>query len=278
MASRGVPPPSHLSCRVARRTARIFIRAPLVDTARARPSSARARSRKAITYISARSCSRSRSRSRSLHRRSYRAPAVIFIDEIDSLLSQRSSSENEASRRIKTEFLVQLDGIGGGGGGSAAAAPGEEEVPKGSVLVIGATNRPQVSFKLFYVPLTFHANPAHNLTRSLVTYYVTRTPKELDEAARRRFQKRLCVRSFVRSLVAWRRSLLSRSSRSDPARPTPTTAPPFLPPAPQVHSAARQRSTAPSGRAAAGKKCGRARSRRRGARPRRRNDSGILWR
>jgi len=63
-------------------------------------------------------------------------PSIIFIDEIDSILTERSSSEHEASRRLKTEFLVQLDGV----------CAGVED----KIVVMGATNRPQVCLSLFF--------------------------------------------------------------------------------------------------------------------------------
>jgi len=83
------------------------------------------------------------------------APSIIFVDEIDSLLSSRAGSgEHEATRRIKTEFLIQWSDL-------ARAAAGREQQDKergdaSRVLVLAATN----------------------------------LPWEIDEAARRRFVRR----------------------------------------------------------------------------------------
>ena len=57
-----------------------------------------------------------------------KVPSIIFIDEIDSILSKRSGSENEATKRLKTEFLIQFDGLGSN--------------TNAKLLVIAATNRP----------------------------------------------------------------------------------------------------------------------------------------
>lgn len=54
-------------------------------------------------------------------------PSIVFIDEVDSMCGTRSEGENDSTRRIKTEFLVQMQGVGKDSSG---------------VLVLAATNIP----------------------------------------------------------------------------------------------------------------------------------------
>eukprot|EP00914_Ancora_sagittata_P011382 GHVO01022105.1.p1 GENE.GHVO01022105.1~~GHVO01022105.1.p1 ORF type:complete len:352 (+),score=50.53 GHVO01022105.1:28-1083(+) len=54
------------------------------------------------------------------------SPAVIFIDEVDSMCSARSGGDTDSARRVKTEFLVRMQGIGSNEG----------------TLVLGASNVP----------------------------------------------------------------------------------------------------------------------------------------
>jgi ATPase family AAA domain-containing protein 1 len=53
-------------------------------------------------------------------------PCIIFIDEIDSFLRERSSTDHEVTATLKAEFMTLWDGL----------------VSSGRVLVLGATNRP----------------------------------------------------------------------------------------------------------------------------------------
>jgi len=55
-------------------------------------------------------------------------PCIIFIDEIDSFLRERTSRDHEVTAMIKAEFMTLWDGL----------ASGEAT----RVLVLGATNRP----------------------------------------------------------------------------------------------------------------------------------------
>merc|ERR1711881_701350 len=54
------------------------------------------------------------------------APAIIFIDEIDSIAPKRDKTNGEVERRIVSQMLTLMDGMKG----------------RGQVVVIGATNRP----------------------------------------------------------------------------------------------------------------------------------------
>ncbi|KAL1192602.1 Katanin p60 ATPase-containing subunit A1 [Cardamine amara subsp. amara] len=57
------------------------------------------------------------------------APVIIFVDEIDSLLGARGgSSEHEATRRMRNEFMAAWDGL--------------RSKDSQRILILGATNRP----------------------------------------------------------------------------------------------------------------------------------------
>jgi katanin p60 ATPase-containing subunit A1 len=85
------------------------------------------------------------------------APTTIFIDEVDSIGSKRTDGDGEASRRVKSELLIQMDGVSTSS--SSGANEEAEEDKRKIVMVLAATNHPW----------------------------------DIDDALRRRFEKRVCI-------------------------------------------------------------------------------------
>ncbi|GAD94816.1 AAA family ATPase, putative [Paecilomyces variotii No. 5] len=108
------------------------------------------------------------------------APSIIFVDEIDSLLSSRSSgTENEASRRSKTEFLIQWSDLQ-----RAAAGRESKEGDASRVLVLAATNMPwdidEAARRRFvrrqYIPL-----PEHEVREQQIRKLLSHQKHELSD-------------------------------------------------------------------------------------------------
>lgn len=104
-------------------------------------------------------------------------PAVVFMDEIDSVLCERKEGENDASRRLKTEFLVQFDGVAG--------------CTEDKVLIMGATNRPQElddAVLRRFAKRVYVSMPDKSTRKTLLRHLLTKhnnplTDRELDNLA-----------------------------------------------------------------------------------------------
>ena len=121
------------------------------------------------------------------------APSIIFVDEIDSLLASRGDTgEHEATRRIKTEFLIQWSDLARAAAGREQSDKDKERGDASRVLVLAATNMPwaidEAARRRFvrrqYIPLpedhvrklqleTLLSHQKHNLT-----------PREIDRLVR----------------------------------------------------------------------------------------------
>lgn len=113
------------------------------------------------------------------------APSTIFIDEIDSLCNSRGASgEHESSRRVKSELLVQVDGVNNTGT--------NEDGSRKIVMVLAATNFPwdidealrRRLEKRIYIPLPSFESRKELIRINLKTVEVS-TDVDIDEVARR---------------------------------------------------------------------------------------------
>ncbi|EDO18630.1 hypothetical protein Kpol_1048p61 [Vanderwaltozyma polyspora DSM 70294] len=115
------------------------------------------------------------------------APSIIFIDEIDSLLTARSDNENESSRRIKTELLIQWSILS-----SATSNGNDNNESDNRVLLLAATNLPwaidEAARRRFsrrlYIPLPEYETRLVHLQKLLGFQKHTLSPEDLQHIAR----------------------------------------------------------------------------------------------
>lgn len=90
-------------------------------------------------------------------------PCIIFIDEIESFLRMRGSNDHEATAMIKTQFMLQWDGL--------------MSNTNICVLVLGATNRPQDLDKaiLRRMPAQFHIGVPRDCQRREILQLILQT-------------------------------------------------------------------------------------------------------
>jgi SpoVK/Ycf46/Vps4 family AAA+-type ATPase len=117
------------------------------------------------------------------------APSIIFVDEIDSLLSARGDSgEHEATRRIKTEFLIQWSDLQRAAAGREQTDKDKERGDASRVLVLAATNMPwaidEAARRRFvrrqYIPLPEDYVRKMQIETLLSHQKHSLTPKEID--------------------------------------------------------------------------------------------------
>ena len=95
------------------------------------------------------------------------APSTIFFDEIDSIASQRGATgEHEGSRRVKSELLIQMDGV--------SSTQGESNDDSSNSNSNGDEQK-------------------HKPLRRVIVLAATNMPWDLDEALRRRLEKRIYI-------------------------------------------------------------------------------------
>jgi len=103
--------------------------------------------------------------------------SIIFIDEIDSLCSSRSDNESESARRIKTEFLVQMQGTFL----KLISTSCVWTFAKMKINLVG----------LIFLPMC--TTGVGNNNENILVLGATNIPWVLDSAIRRRFEKRIYI-------------------------------------------------------------------------------------